>query len=227
MNRASGGRCPHCGGDLNWTGKKGIDLPVGTVLAGGGGLRAYQIGAARGMGGFGITYIALELSSHRRMAVKEYFPTRCALRGGDGNSVQIMTGQESMFQGGMKSFLDEARMMLAQDDLPSVVRVMDYFQANGTAYLSMEYLDGVPLHTQMAKMGGRIPVNELMPRLALLIHDIGKLHQRGVIHRDVSPDNIMWMPDGGLKLLDFGSARSIMESGKSMTVLMKQGFSPY
>ena len=220
-----GAICPHCGGDMNWTGQKGIDLPVGTVLSGGNGLRTYRIGAARGKGGFGITYVALETNSGRRMAIKEYFPTRCAFRGGNGVVVQAMTGQEDSFRGGMNSFLEEGKMLLAQDDLPSVVHVIDYFQANGTAYLVMEYLDGVPLHAQVTKMGGRIPVSELMPRLAFLTRDIAQLHRRGVIHRDISPDNIMWMPDGGLKLLDFGSARS-MESGRSMTVLMKQGFSP-
>ena len=225
MKPATGPRCPHCGGDMSWRGQKGIDLPVGTVLTGGNGLRTYQLGAARGKGGFGITYVALEVNSGRRMAVKEYFPTRCAVRAGNEVDVQTMSGQEDVFRAGMNSFLDEGKMLLSQDDLPCVVHVIDYFQANGTAYLVMEYLDGVALHTQMAKMGGRIPVNELMPRLAPLLRDIGQLHQRGVIHRDISPDNIMWMPNGTLKLLDFGSARS-MENGKSMTVLMKHGFSP-
>ena len=225
MKPATGTVCPNCGGDVSWTGQKGVDLPVGTVLSGGNGLRTYQIGAARGKGGFGITYIALEVNSGRRMAIKEYYPTSWAFRGGNGVDVQAMTGQENTFRNGMNSFLDEGKMLLSQDDLACVVHVIDYFQANGTAYLAMEYLDGVPLHTQMTRMGGRIPVNELRPRLAPLMRDIGQLHQRGVIHRDISPDNIMWMPDGGLKLLDFGSARS-MQSGKSMTVLMKQGFSP-
>ena len=225
MKPAAGGKCPNCGGDTNWTGQKGIDLPVGTVLNGGNGLRTYQIGAARGKGGFGITYVALETNSNRRVAVKEYFPTRCAFRNGNGVDVQMMTGQEDVFQSGMNSFLDEGKMLLSQDDLSCVVHVIDYFKANGTAYLVMEYLDGVALHAQMTRMGGRIPVSELMPRLAPLMRDIGQLHRRGVIHRDISPDNIMWMPDGTLKLMDFGSARS-MENGKSMTVLMKHGFSP-
>ncbi len=221
-----GGRfCPDCGGDLTWKGQTGIDLPVGTVLTGGNGLRSFLVGAARGKGGFGITYIAVETHSHRRVAIKEYFPTRCAFRAGNGVSVQAMTSQDDAFRGGMKSFLEEARMLLAQEDLPTVVKVIDYFQANGTAYLAMEYLDGVPLHTKMQQFGGRIPADQLLPRMERLIRDMGQLHQRGVIHRDVSPDNIMWMPDGGLKLLDFGSARST-EDGKSMTVLLKQGFSP-
>ena len=225
MSPASGGRCPSCGGDTSWRGQKGIDLPVGTVLNGGNGLRTYQIGAARGKGGFGITYVARETNSGRRVAIKEYFPTRCAFRAGNEVSVQTMSGQEDVFRAGMNSFLDEGKMLLSQDDLTCVVHVIDYFQANGTAYLVMEYLDGVALHAQMTQMGGRIPVSELMPRLAPLMRDIGQLHRRGVIHRDISPDNIMWMPSGGLKLLDFGSARS-MENGMSMTVLMKHGFSP-
>ncbi len=223
--QGNGTACPVCGGDLTWKGQAGIDLPVGTVLTGGNGLRSFIIGAARGKGGFGITYVAMETHSHRRVAIKEYFPTRCAFRAGNGVNVQAMTSQDSAFQGGMRSFLEEARMLLAQEDLPTVVKVIDYFQANGTAYLVMEYLDGVALHNQMIKMGGRIPAGELLPRMEKLIRDMGLLHSRGVIHRDVSPDNIMWMPDGGLKLMDFGSARST-EDGKSMTVLLKQGFSP-
>ena len=204
MQPAAGARCPHCGGDMSWRGQKGIDLPVGTVLTGGNGLRTYQIGAARGKGGFGITYVAREINSGRRMAVKEYFPTRCAFRGGNEADVLTMSGQEEVFQSGMNSFLDEGRMLLSQDDLSGVVHVIDYFQANGTAYLVMEYLDGVALHTQMTRMGGRIPVGELMPRLAPLLRDIGQLHQRGVIHRDISPDNIMWMPESDQILLRKG-----------------------
>ena len=110
---------------MSWRGQKGIDLPVGTVLTGGNGLRTYQIGAARGKGGFGITYIALELNSGRRMAVKEYFPTRCAFRAGNEVDVQTMSGQEDVFRAGMNSFLDEGKMLLSQDDLTCVVHVID------------------------------------------------------------------------------------------------------
>ncbi len=221
---AEHGRCPRCGGDLGWTGAES-HLPVGTVLPGSGGLRAYQIGAARGQGGFGVTYIALETGSRRRVAVKEYFPTRCACRGGDRMAVLPMAGQDAAFQGGLHSFLEEARLLAAHDGLPTVVRVMDYFQANQTAYLVMEYLDGVPLHEKMARQGGRLPAREFVSKLPPLLRDLGRLHQGGVIHRDISPDNLMWMPDGSLKLLDFGCARS-MENGKSMTVLLKHGFAP-
>ena len=224
MNPAEGDRCPHCGGDTHWAGAEN-HLPVGTVLTGSGGLRTYQLGAARGQGGFGITYIALETTSRKRVAVKDYYPSRCAYRGGDRMAVFTLTGQDSAFQGGMKGFLDEARLLAAHDDLPTVVRVIDYFQANQTAYLVMEYLDGMPLHEKMRQSGGRLSAREFVPKLPPLLRDLGRLHQSGVIHRDISPDNLMWMPDGSLKLLDFGCARS-MEGDKSMTVLLKHGFAP-
>ena len=225
MRPASGSRCPYCGGNMHWTGQVGIDLLVGSILTSGNGLRTYQLGAALGKGGFGITYAALEVNSHRRMAVKEYFPTYCAFRAGNGRDMQVMTGQEQLYRKGLNSFLEEAKMLLSQDDLPTLVKVVDFFQANGTAYLVMEFLDGVPLHQKMVELGGRFPAQVLLPTLPPLFSDLGTLHARGVIHRDISPDNIMWMPDGTLKLMDFGSARST-NAGKSMTMQMKQGFSP-
>ncbi len=223
MQPAEGDRCPHCGGDLNWRGAAGIDLPVGTAL--GNGLRTYWIGAAKGKGGFGITYAALEQSSKKRMAVKEYFPIHCAYRSGDGVRVAVKAGMDATFQTGMEGFLKEARMLLSQEDLSTVVKVIDFFQANNTAYLVMEYLDGIPLFTKMAQEGGRLPAKTLLPKLPPLLKDLDTLHSRGVVHRDISPDNILWMPDGSLKLLDFGSARST-QAGKSMTIMLKQGFSP-
>ncbi len=223
MQPAEGDRCPNCGGDLNWKGTPGMELPVGTVL--GNGLRTYWLGAAKGKGGFGITYVALEQSSKKRMAVKEYFPTHCAYRSGDGVRVAVKAGTDAAFQTGMENFLKEARMLLAQEDLTTVVKVIDFFQANNTAYLVMEYLDGTPLFTKMAQEGGRLPAGTLLPKLPPLLKDLDTLHSRGVVHRDISPDNILWMPDGTLKLLDFGSARST-QTGKSMTVMLKQGFSP-
>ena len=124
----------------------------------------------------------------------------------------------------LNSFLDEARLLAKQTELKSVVQVEDFFSTNGTAYLVMEYLDGVTLSDKM-KAEGRLPAQRLLSMLRPLMEDIGKLHASGIIHRDISPDNIMWMPDNTLKLLDFGCARS-MEDGKSMSVLLKHGFAP-
>ena len=221
MKPAEGPVCGNCGGQVDWKAGAG-QLSVGSLLRGSSG-HTYQIGAARGQGGFGITYAAMDLDSGERVAVKEYFPTRCAQRT-QLNQVTPMTGQMETYQGGMKSFLEEAMMLSAVGAVPSVVTVKDYFEANGTAYLVMEYVDGVPLHQVVAKRG-KLPADELMPKFRGLLRDLDILHRAGVIHRDISPDNLIWQPDGTLKLLDFGSARSLQD-GKSMTVLLKAGFSP-
>lgn len=221
MRPASGAVCASCGGQMNWTAPLG-QLPLGTLLRGSEN-HTYQIGAARGQGGFGITYAAMDLSNGERVAVKEYFPTRCAQRN-QLQQVMPMTGQDDNYRGGLKSFLEEAMMLSAVGALPSVVTVKDYFEANGTAYLVMEFVDGVPLHQVVANKG-RMQANELLPMLPELLNDFAILHKAGVIHRDISPDNLILMPSGKLKILDFGSARSVQD-GKSMTVLLKEGFSP-
>lgn len=221
MRPASGKFCTSCGGELNWKAAPG-QLALGTLLQGSDN-HTYQVGAARGQGGFGITYAAMDLTTAKRVAIKEYYPTRCASRTQMGK-VTPLTGQAEFYEGGLKSFLEEARMLSAVGALPSVVSVRDYFEANGTAYLVMEYVDGVPLH-EIVSQRGKIPAAELLPMLPELLRDLAVLHKAGVIHRDISPDNLILMPNGKLKILDFGSARSIQD-GKSMTVLLKAGFSP-
>lgn len=222
MQQAQGAYCTNCGGDLRWENPAHL-LGVGARLTGGGLGHSYRIGACLGQGGFGVTYVALEEESGRRVAIKEYFPTRCACRGA-GGTVDPLLGQEAVYEGGRYSFVQEARMLAALEGMPSVVQGLDYLEVNNTAYLVMEYLDGTPLY-RMVNDRGRIAALELMPRLYPLLRDMGRLHAVGVIHRDISPDNVMWMKDGTLKLLDFGCARS-MEDGKSMTVALKQGFAP-
>ena len=221
MRPAIGTVCASCGGSINWTAAPG-QLPVGTLLQGSDG-HTYQIGAARGQGGFGITYAALDLTTNGRVAIKEYFPTRCAQRN-QVNQVIPHTGQAEIYRGGMKSFLEEAMMLSAVGALPSVVTVHDCFEGNGTAYIVMEFVDGMPLH-QVVAQKGRMSAEELLPKLPALLQDFAILHKAGVIHRDISPDNLILMPNGALKILDFGSARSLQD-GKSMSVLLKEGFSP-
>lgn len=213
--------CPDCGKPMHYVAKE-HQLPAGKILTAGK-ENAYLLGASLGQGGFGITYIALDKRAGQRMAVKEYFPIQCCQRMENGQ-VSAKPGMESIFLGGRKSFLEEAKMLSGQQNISSVVKVMDYFETNGTAYLVMEFLDGVTLQQKTAREGIFKP-NELMGKLPKLLRDMEKLHRSGIIHRDISPDNVMWMPDDTLKLLDFGCARS-MEDGKSMTVQLKHGFAP-
>ena len=223
MRPVSGPRCAHCGKPVDYPIKPG-HLPLQTPLTGSGGLRVYALGAALGQGGFGITYIAREVSTGTRVAIKECFPIQCARRGADHVTVEPKPGAEQILARAQESFLEEAKLLAHQDNLPSVVRVLDFFRANNTVYLVMEYLDGVTLQ-QKCKQEGRLSAQVLLPLLRPLLRDLCTLHASGVIHRDISPDNIMWMPDNTLKLLDFGCARS-MEDGHSMNVVLKHGFAP-
>ncbi len=213
--------CPNCGRTLPG-GENTMLLPPGTRLTGN--LLTYEVETVLGKGGFGVTYRAKEQGTNREVAVKEYFPVRSAQRAPD----LIMTaksGMEEEFRRGLNRFSEEARMLASLRNLPSVVQVMDCFQHGGTAYLVMEFLDGEPTYRKAASMGGKIPAPELISKLRPLLDDLEQVHNAGVLHRDITPDNIMWMPDGTLKLLDFGSARS-MEGSQSMTVQLKLGFAP-
>lgn len=213
--------CPACGKPMNEAPKE-HQLHPGTILTVGED-NAYLLGVSLGQGGFGITYVALDQRKGQRVALKEYFPIQCCQRFENGQ-VSAKNGAEDVFQRGKKSFLEEAKMLSKQQHIASVVKVMDYFETNGTAYLVMEYLNGVTLQQKTIREGMFRP-DVLMSKLPKLLEDMEKLHQSGVIHRDISPDNVMWMPDDTLKILDFGCARS-MEDGKSMTVQLKHGFAP-
>lgn len=198
-------------------------LPNGHLLQGP--RHVYLLGACLGKGGFGITYRGQEMATGFPVAVKEYFPSLCKpVRMQDGSIVPSPQFQAA-FAKGKNSFLNEAAMLKALDEIPSVVKILDFFSENGTAYMVMEYLDGVTLRSRV-EQSGPIPIQTLLPPMLSFIQDISAMHQRGVLHRDIAPDNIMWMPDGSFKLLDFGCARA-MEDGRSMSVLLKPGFAPF
>ena len=214
--------CSRCGREVNQQAAP-HHLPIGTVLRSKKG-RAFLFGEVKGDGGFGLTYIAKELTTGMVVAIKEYFPVRCQPQRSRDLTVLPATQCQDIYRQGMHSFLSEASMLRAVGDVPSIVHVMDYFEANGTAYMVMEYLDGVTLRDLMQSQSRLEPENLLRKALPLM-RDLERLHSGGVLHRDIAPDNIMLMPDGSLTLLDFGCARS-MEDGKSMTVVLKPGFAP-
>ena len=211
--------CPSCGRTISYAGDP-THLPVGHVLED---KRNYILGAALGQGGFGVTYIAWDEKRKQKVAIKEYFPTYCSSRL-DGCTVSAYRGQEETYLKGRERFLDEARMLKSLSDLKSVVNVLDFFEANNSAYLVMEYLDGLSLKDYVQK-NGKLPAQQFLNQLKPLMADMEKMHRRGVIHRDIAPDNIIMLPDGRLKLIDFGAARSYV-GDKSMTVVVKKGFAP-
>jgi len=211
--------CPHCGKNVNYAGST-AHLPAGYVVSG---KHPYVLGAALGQGGFGITYIALDMVTGERVAIKEYYPTYCSVRS-NASTVDPYANQEEVYFKGKERFLDEARTLKSLSDLKSIVNVLDFFEANNTAYLVMEFLDGQSLKEHAAK-NGKFPAGQFLDQIRPLMEDIHRMHERGVIHRDIAPDNIVLQPDGQMKLIDFGAARSFV-GDKSMTVVVKKGFAP-
>jgi serine/threonine protein kinase len=213
--------CSHCGKDPKEYTPSVHHLPPDTLLQG-----RYRIGRVLGEGGFGITYLGLDENLGRLVAVKEYFPTSFVLR---ENSVSLgvtcYTSQgQDFYEKGRDQFLQEARTMARLDKEREIVRVMDFFSANNTAYLVMEFLEGETLKELVARRGP-IPAEELLDLMRPVMAAVGTMHRAGILHRDVSPDNVMVLKDGGVKLMDFGCAREL-ERGRTMTVVLKHGFAP-
>ena len=218
--------CPTCGYDCN-TPQNGEDmLPEGTVL-----FRKYLVGRAIGRGGFGITYLGYDLDLRLKVAIKEYFPVGICLRSSQSyNVVRASIGEDNAaFSKGCEVFLDEART-LAKISSPNIVHVRDFFREHGTAYIVMDYVEGITLKVEMRKSGGKLPVQRVLALVIPLISQLEQLHRESIIHRDIKPDNLMLVKDPQgehLVLLDFGSAREyVSKETKSLTSIVTHGFSP-
>lgn len=214
--------CPHCGKKQEYSAPEYHLLP-GTIVGG-----KYMLGAALGEGGFGITYIGIDVKLEIRVAVKEYFPNGFVNRSGTASdNVSISATQEraEFFQKGMVRFLDEARTLAKFSGEQGIVDVRDFFECNNTAYIVMEHLDGITLK-DFIKKNGRLNAEEAIRLLTPVMMSLEKVHGENLIHRDISPDNIMVLKDR-VKLLDFGAARSVSaESNKSLSVVLKPGYAP-
>ncbi len=185
----------------------------------------YQITGILGIGGFGITYLAEDENLLQQVAVKEYFPREWALRGEDGCVECASVDDLENHRWGMDRFISEGRI-LAKYDHPSIVRVMSVFEANKTAYLVMRYEEGATLK-EVLKQTPELAEDELKTMLRSLLEGLELMHESGVIHRDIKPDNIFLRRDGTPVLLDFGSARqAIGEKTMDLTTLVSAGYAP-
>ncbi len=217
--------CPYCGYRLPKQGEVSPHiLPPHTVLQG-----KYLIGRTLGAGGCGITYLGYDLNLELRIAIKEYYPVGFVARD-VSEKLELTAGEGdkgAFFSEGKKKFIQEARMLARFAGLRSIVSVRDYFEENNTCYIIMEYLDGETLKSYLTRRGGRISCDELMRMLQPLLASLNEVHRQGLIHRDISPDNIMILRDGTLKLLDFGSARDMAGNAeRSASVMLKPGYAP-
>jgi len=220
----SDGICPNCGFDEKNHQLSPHHLPVRTILNG-----KYLIGRVLGEGGFGITYLGWDLNLDLKIAIKEYYPTGFVTRENTTtNTVTPFTGEKNQFfQSGREKFIEEAKRLAKFYSLPGIVSIKDFFLENGTAYIVMEYVDGETFKQYLASMGGKIPAEQMFEMMKPLMKSLIEIHKVGIIHRDISPDNIMITKEGNIKLLDFGAARDFADSGnKSLSVMLKPGYAP-
>ena len=221
----SASHCSFCGHSLNNVNEKKYPqaLLPGSILHG-----EYIIGRVLGQGGFGITYIAQNYSTKELVAIKEFFPSAIATRSGQC-SVQAYNEQSSEgFFFGKNAFLQEATTLSKFSENPNIVRIRQFFEENGTAYFVMEYVDGESLKSYVQKKGGTLPFEQAKQILDPVLDALEAVHREGIVHRDISPDNIALSSDGKVKLLDFGAARySMGEKSRSLSVVLKHGYAPY
>lgn len=215
------GVCPNCGLTSGTYTPLPHHIPPGTVLMG-----RYLVGRVLGEGGFGITYIGCDLRLELKVAIKEYFPTNWVARHSDVSlAVSNYAGAASSYEKGKSRFLYEARTMAKMDKQPEIVSVRDFFELNNTAYIVMEYVDGTTFKELVAQRGGRIPAGELLHLIEPLFSALSAVHAAGLIHRDISPDNLM-LERGSVRLLDFGCARESTQGDETMTITLKHGYAP-
>ena len=216
--------CPYCGYCEGTPPKELYHLYPGVGLYN----NRYVIGTCIGFGGFGITYKAWDNVLETVVAVKEYYPTGLVQRVPGKPQVIIYTGEsKEEYMQGLERFLDEAKNMAKFVDNPNIVHVDAFFEENNTAYLVMEYLPGMTLKSYLKSKGGRIGCEEVIPIADAVITALKEIHAGGIIHIDISPDNIMLCNDGRIKLLDFGAARfSDADQERTRSIILKPGFAP-
>lgn len=206
--------CPHCGYDQTKEAASLYYLPAGTVLSQG----RYLVGNAVNAGGFGIVYRAWDETFHKLVAIKEYFPSAIATRIPGTIEVRVHSSKNNReYETGKTRFLSEARRVAKFQNNPNVVDVYDFFEENQTAYMVMEFMDGMTYKQYVKAQGGKVkPQIASMVTLAVL-DALAEVHKEKIVHRDINPNNIFICRDGKVKLYDFGAAR--LESTDMTTIL--------
>lgn len=216
--------CPFCGSEKDMDAKELYFLTPGVLLA-----NRYQIGVSIGSGGFGTTYKAWDLTLSKVVAIKEHYPAGLVNRVVGENEIIVYSGRrEKEFMAGKRRFMEEARNMAKYNTHANIVNVYDFFEANNTAYIVMEYLDGENYGEYLEKQDGkRVSVQEALRVMEAVLTALSEIHKSGILHRDISPSNIFLCRDGRIKLIDFGAARfSSKDEIKDVTVILKPGYAP-
>ena len=215
--------CPSCGKSLKIEQTSAKFLKPGTVLQG-----KFIVGQPLGAGGFGNTYIGWNQLLLRKVAIKEFYPEQYCVRAADGVHVTVPDGKlQPRFRKGLQQFLEEARSVAALQDIKGVVEISNFFEENGTGYIVMEYLEGMDVKAILKKSGSRKDYEWCRRVILTVLHTLRDIHKRGVLHRDIAPDNIFVTDEGVIKLIDFGAAKhaSALANMKS-DIVLKVGYAP-
>lgn len=218
--------CPSCGFNVAGYEERSTCLKPFTVLQG-----KYMIGRVIGVGGFGITYIGWDLNLQTYIAIKEYYPESIASRdtSGENTVTQVIanSSKKDIYDKGLKRYVEEAQNLSKFYRLQGIVSVKDFFYENGTGYIVMEYINGINLKEYLNNSGGKLDEATVLSLMKPVLESLYQIHNSGLVHRDISPDNIMVDDHGQIKLIDFGSARGqSAETDKTYTVILKHGYAP-
>ena len=225
--------CPYCASQINSGTKCAVcnfsetyspkphHLQPGTLLHG-----RYLIGIVLGEGGFGITYLGRDLALDMKVAVKEYYPSGIAARSPATTCNVTILGQTFLqdFHAGKKRVIEEAQALAKLDKESAVVTVRDFFEENNSAYIVMEFVEGSDLRKEIRRQQKPMEHENLLPLLEPVFEALNELHSQGLVHRDISPDNIMIENDVA-RLIDFGCAMPTRHDGQHANTV-KHGFSP-
>ena len=219
--------CEHCGFNENIPNYP-HQLPLGTLLRG-----QYRVGKVLGQGGFGITYMGWDENLDVPVAIKEYYPNGFVNRECT-HSLSVTCGDTNrqLFYHNRERFIREAKALAKLRDVPGIVRIHNFFQENETAYIVMEYVEGIDLKRYIRSRGRTLSAAEVLHVLKPVMEAMIKVHEAGLVHRDITPDNIMVLPDGTAKLLDFGAVREVLDAdadkqlSQATEAILKQGFAP-
>ena len=214
--------CPHCGYVCGTPAEESIHMQPGTLLH-----DRYIVGRVLGYGGFGVTYIGWDGKLEQKVAIKEYLPGEFSTRMPGQSQVTVFNGDKSeQFRDGLKKFVEESKRLAKFQNEAGIVKIFDSFEENETAYIIMEYLDGITLKEYLGQVG-TIPEDEAINMLMPVMESLQTVHAEGLLHRDIAPDNIFLTKDGSVKLIDFGASRYATTShSRSLTVIIKLGYSP-
>lgn len=214
--------CPHCGYVFGTKAEESVHMDPGTLLH-----DRYIVGKVLGYGGFGVTYLGWDGKLEQKVAIKEYLPGEFSTRMPGQSQITVFNGDKSeQFRDGLKKFVEESKKLAKFQNEPGIVKIFDSFEENETAYIIMEYLDGITLKEYLDQVG-TIPEDETVDMLMPVMDSLQVVHAEGLLHRDIAPDNIFLTKSGEVKLIDFGASRYATTShSRSLTVIIKPGYSP-